>query len=210
MIFLRKSAEPKELADNKQAWTHDLLTGNDDALVKRKYAGKEIKDAIIAETHGKCAYCESKPLHVTYGDVEHIVSKKVDKALAFEWSNLTLACDVCNTKKGTRTDIFDPYSDDPAPHFWFYGPLVFSTSVASPDAQITLTVLQLNRPSLIEKRSERIKHLERQLQIIRGTQNAAVRLVLTDELVSTETADSSEFAACNRAFVSFLKQDGQV
>ena len=210
MIFLRKSAEPRLLAENKDAWTRELLAGDDSALVARRYALPEIKAAIVAETHGKCAYCESKPLHVTYGDVEHIVPKKAEKALAFEWSNLTLACDICNTRKGARTNIFDPYTDDPALHFWFYGPLMFNTSAASDDAKITLIVLTLNRPALIEKRNEKIKDLQRQLQIVQNALNEELRALLTTELINSATDDASEFAASNRAFVHFLRSSGQL
>jgi uncharacterized protein (TIGR02646 family) len=210
MIHLHKSAEPKVLADGKQAWTQDLLAGDNSALRNRKYALPEIKAAIVEETHGKCAYCESRPLHVTHGDVEHIVPKKIDQALAFEWSNLTLACDICNTRKGARTDIFDPYTSDPAPHFWFYGPLIFSTSTASAAAKITLSVLFRNRAALIERRSEKIKDLERQLQIVNAEPDASVRTVLVDALIEAATEDAAEFAACNRAFVDFLHLNGQL
>jgi hypothetical protein len=210
MIFLRKSAEPRVLAENKHVWTRELLAGDDSALVARRYASFEIKTAIIAETHGKCAYCESKPLHVAYGDVEHIVPKKVDKTLAFEWANLTLACDICNTRKGMRTDIFDPYADNPELHFWFYGPLMFNTLAASDDAKITLVVLFRDRPALIEKRSEKIKDLQRQLQIVQNAANAELRALLTTELVGSASEDASEYAACNRAFIGFLRSIGEL
>ena len=33
------------------------------------------ESAPIDETHGKCAYCESKIKHIDYGDIEHILPK---------------------------------------------------------------------------------------------------------------------------------------
>jgi hypothetical protein len=94
------------------------------------------------------------------------VPKKFERTLAFEWTNLTLACDVCNTKKGTRADIFDPYRVNPFDHFWFYGGLVFAGVGAGPEAEITLVVLDLNRAGLLERRAERIRALERHLKVI--------------------------------------------
>ena len=208
MISLHKSAEPQILIDNKQRWTQELLTGNDDALIRRKYAHPDIKSALSRETHGKCAYCESKVLHVTYGDVEHIVPKKYDKALTFEWSNLTLACDICNTKKGARTDIFDPYQTDPVDHFWFYGGLIFTTSGVKPEAEITLVILDLNRTSLVERRAERIKTLERHLKVIINCSDPTLRDVLIEALVNKETDRSTEFSACAQAFVDNLVSAG--
>jgi len=210
MIFLRKSAEPQFLIDGKSGWTTELLAGNDAALVARRYASTPIKTAIISETHGKCAYCESKPLHVTYGDVEHIVPKKVTPGLAFEWSNLTLACDICNTKKGIREDIFDPYTHDPVHHFWFAGPLIFNTAMASDEAKITLLALRLDRAELFERRSEKLRNLQRQLQVISSTPNQALRVLLIAELIDSATKDEAEFGGCGRAFIALLKQTGQL
>lgn len=210
MIYLRKSVEPKLLAENKQAWTDELLQGNDAALAARKYALPSIKAALVQETNGKCAYCESKMLHVTYGDVEHIVPKKVDKALAFEWSNLTLACDVCNTKKGAHVDILDPYGVDPADNFWFCGPLMFTLHGADPEAEITMLKLELNRSALLERRNERVRNLERQLKIINKTPDANVRDALLIALIDSETQDETEFAACNRGFVGYLQSTGKI
>jgi uncharacterized protein (TIGR02646 family) len=210
MIFLRKSVEPKLLADNKQVWTLELLNGNDAALIARKYALPSIKNALVAETKGKCAYCESKLLHVSYGDVEHIVPKKVDKALAFEWTNLTLACDICNTKKGAHLDILDPYGVDPVDNFWFYGSMMFTIDGADAEADITMLKLELNRPALLERRNERVRNLERQLKIIDKTPNANVRAALLTALVEGETQDETEFAACNRSFIGFLQSSGKI
>ncbi|WP_028165462.1 HNH endonuclease [Bradyrhizobium elkanii] len=201
MISLRKSAEPSILAANKERWTQELLGGNDDALVKRKYALGPIKAAIIEETNGKCAFCESKLLHIAYGDVEHITPKKWEKALAFEWFNLTLACDVCNTNKGTKTDIFDPYSDDPSSHFWFVGPFIFATPTASLAAEISLVALDLNRANLVERRGERIKNLERNLKVIVNCPQVELRKVLSEALLKNESDASKEFCACSRAFL---------
>ncbi|MFD2781156.1 HNH endonuclease [Novosphingobium pokkalii] len=106
MIRLSKGDEPAVLSNNAAVWTAELL----DALehrpadvpgIKGRYNHPTVKAALKAETSEKCAYCESKMLHVTFGDIEHIVPKSADPKLTFDWENLTLACDVCNTKKGT-------------------------------------------------------------------------------------------------------------
>src|SRR5436853_4660489 len=104
MIYLNKGAKPEILAEHAKNWTTELLeaiaagTSLSEAR-KRRYNHDDIKQALLAETYGKCAYCESKIRHITYGDIEHIVPKSVDPSLSYEWDNLTLACDVCNTEK---------------------------------------------------------------------------------------------------------------
>jgi uncharacterized protein (TIGR02646 family) len=76
------------------------------------YKQSDVKDALIQLFNGKCAYCESKILHLYPGDVEHFRPKslikypKEDKVteikpgyywLASDWNNLLLACKNCNS-----------------------------------------------------------------------------------------------------------------
>lgn len=73
------------------------------------YSHSDVKDALIELFKGKCAYCESKFLHVYSGDVEHFRPKgEIEDAtpnkepgyywLAADWTNLLLSCRNCNQK----------------------------------------------------------------------------------------------------------------
>jgi hypothetical protein len=77
--------------------------------------------------------------------------------MTFTWENLTIACQVCNTRKGTtdpRADNFvHPYHDEPEHRFHFFGPLM-----ASPPndlaARNMINWIDLNRGPLVISRSE--------------------------------------------------------
>src|SRR5262245_49620492 len=130
MIKLTKGPPPQVLVDNAANWTAELLAemengGDKIAYRAGKYRHPEIKDALKLETHRKCAYCESKPLHVTFGDIEHVIPKSEEPNLTFDWPNLTLACDVCNTNKGAKMGLLDPYHCEPEQEFEFHGPMMF-------------------------------------------------------------------------------------
>jgi len=215
MIRLTKRAAPRILVQQAANWTAELLaaiaagTKLSDAR-KRRYNDAEVKSALLEETHGKCAYCESKLRHITYGDIEHIVAKDVDPSRTYDWLNLTTACDVCNTRKSNQEGLIDPYTDDPEKiHFRFMGPMVTIVPGSEP-AKLTLTVLKLNRPDLMEKRKERVEDLGRQLEEIVATKDDATRRILIKVLVESETADNSEFAACVRAYVRDKQRDGAI
>jgi uncharacterized protein (TIGR02646 family) len=71
----------------------------------------ELKLHLFELFHGKCAYCESKVLHVSSGDVEHYRPKKrviEDPShpgyywLAYDISNLLPCCEKCNRVRGKR------------------------------------------------------------------------------------------------------------
>ena len=75
------------------------------------YAAEEVKEALRAAQHSKCAFCESFFTHIGYGDVEHFRPKGGYKQresdglkypgyywLAYDWSNLFYSCQLCNQR----------------------------------------------------------------------------------------------------------------
>lgn len=67
---------------------------------------KQAKPNLIAESHGKCAYCESHTSIVAHGDVEHFRPKDIYWWLAFSYDNYTYCCQICNQKfKGANFPV---------------------------------------------------------------------------------------------------------
>jgi len=210
VIRLTKGAIPAILHTNFAAWTQTLrdrmAAGQPPTETeKTRYRHTDIKDALIQETFGKCAYCESKIRHVTYGDVEHIVPKSILLEKTFEWTNLTLACDVCNTNKGAHfgnhEDLIDPYVVEPSVHLDFPGAMVLPRpgSVAGFATEATI---KLNRLELLERRAERLSSLSRQLHLLVVVQDANTRAVLRRDLEANETTPEKEYAAMARAYLT--------
>ena len=212
MIQLSKQPEPKSLVNNKAAWTQ-VLVDHEAAGTKptknelSKYTNEEIKTALKTETNGKCAYCESKFAHIAYGDVEHIVPKKKSAQLRFEWKNLTIACDVCNTNKGDRENLVDPYTSDPESLFVISGPVIMPRPDSS-EALQTEIIIKLNRIPLVERRTERIKYLHDIILLAMCHSSEQVRRVILEDLKYTETGDDKEFAAITRAYIKKLEDEG--
>ncbi|MHB8283174.1 MAG: HNH endonuclease [Caulobacteraceae bacterium] len=206
MIKLAKTAEPQVLTDRGQEWLNDLkaaIAALDKAAIKAaraRYNHADIKEALIAETFGKCAYCESKILHITYGDIEHVTPKSTHVDLTFSWINLTLACDRCNTNKGNAEGLVDPYHTDPGSVFHFLGALVLPAA-GSDQARTTEIVLKLNRKDLIERRMERIKAVNNQLDILHRTKDPILRAVLAEDIWTNEACASAEYSAAVRSFL---------
>lgn len=86
------------------------------------YAHATVKEALVAMQHKKCAFCESKPLATSSGDVEHFRPKAAARSavggklerpgyywLAYEWENLLFACERCNRRaKGNDFPLASP------------------------------------------------------------------------------------------------------
>lgn len=208
MIKLQKNLPPQILVDNADMWTQvllDKLANNEKPTdaERSRYRHPEIKKALITETAGKCAYCETKILHASYGDVEHISPKSSKIENSFLWENLTLACDICNTRKSNNfahgIGFIDPYLKDPQNHFTIAGPFIFG-NVGDYDARLTEETLGLNRTELFERRAEKIKILRTQIDFL-ADKPEPLKVLLLDALRSEADSDS-EFAAIARKFLS--------
>ncbi|WP_159605004.1 HNH endonuclease [Hydrogenophaga sp. PBL-H3] len=166
-----------------------------------------MKALLRAETSDKCAYCESKVPHVDYGDVEHILPKSVKPELRYDYSNLTYACGICNNKKGEYYDaampLLDPYRDQPDEHLIAMGPMVFR-SPASDRGLLTQKRLDLNRPSLVEQRAERLEAIATLMDQIARTTNDAIKQVLVEQ-VERECESDKEYAFVVRSYVQATK-----
>lgn len=209
MRKIKKLAKPQVLVDNADKWTQEyclcLSSGQKPSeTVATRYKDSSIKATLERETHGKCAYCESKLKHIEYGDIEHILPKSKRPDLYVEWSNLTLACEQCNRSgKKTYYDpqllLINPYIDDPEQFFHDLGPIIMP--IAGNDrAYITESVLQLNRPALYEQRYERMLSVKSLLNSWKKEQRPAMKQVLEQQLHGEYTEDK-EYSSTVKAYL---------
>lgn len=165
MISLIKSSKPTILVEKEINWTNELLSFEESGekvpnYIKGRYRHEEIKEALLKETYSKCAYCESKILHIDYGDIEHIIPKSIFPQKTFSWDNLTIGCAKCNQSKSNYYDdtlpLLNPYIDSPENQIIFQGPIPFAKPECR-SAYKTIKQLKLDRIELIEHRSDLIK-----------------------------------------------------
>lgn len=187
-------AQYQELLDNGTPIPESL---------QRAYNTPEMKLHLLKETRNKCAYCESLMRHVDYGDIEHIVPKTRSAKHRYDHTNLTIACGVCNTGKGTydsqSTPLLNPFEDVVEQHLLPLGPLVIRVP-GSDRGLVTERRLALNRAHLVERRTERIQSIGSLLDQIQQTKKPEVREVLETQVLK-ECGDDGEFAFIVRAYV---------
>ncbi len=214
MIRLIKTSPPDALLLNGEAWTATVLekiaAGIDPTPTElSRYRIPAIKIALLKETNGKCAYCESKFEHIAYGDVEHISPKSLDPSRIFNWDNLTLACDVCNTNKGNNfpfgEGLIDPYVKTPSDHFRIVGPLIFGLP-GDDDARLTELTLKLNRPALIERRQQKINYLREQVEVI-ARAPARLQSLLKENLQAEILGDQEYSAIASEYLAPYIRHN---
>lgn len=211
MRKLKKNPKPQILIDHAATWTAEycacLNAGKTPSdVIAKRYNHPTIKDALEKETHEKCAYCESKIKHISYGDIEHILPKNKEARpdLYVEWTNLTLSCEQCN-RSGKRTyydpklPLINPYTDAPEEFLHDIGPLVIPI-LGNDRAIATEKVLKLNRSALVEQRTERIMMVETLLQSWAKEKNATLKNLLSEQL-HNEYAEDKEFSSTIKSFL---------
>ncbi len=200
MIAVTRSAPPHVLQQHGADWSAALQAANDELerlkndpqatpqqlrrakrkkqTAQNKYRHREIKDALVAMFHGKCAYCESQIRAVAYGHIEHFYPKSTYVDKTFEWDNLLLACEICNGP-GHKGDDFPLDADgnpllidptdgvtEPSAHLTFsWDPQVGLAYVYGRDARgkEVVRTFDLNgergRDALLRERSQYLKKL---------------------------------------------------
>lgn len=212
MIKLRKGVVPDEIQQqiNERTQRYLRLTQTGEPIpesLAAAYKEPQVKELLRAETSDKCAYCESKVSHVDYGDVEHILPKAVAPDRRFDYTNLTYACGVCNTKKGAyyseECPLINPYTDDPSDHFIALGPMVVRQP-RSDRGLLTERRLDMNRAALIERRAERLNDVATLVDQIARTTSPSIREVLLEQ-ASQECLPDKEFSFVVASYVAQVR-----
>ena len=206
MIRLNQGTQPRALAENGDAWTAEYVNWCENSVgtAPRRYAHREIRAALEAETGSKCAYCEGRISDVAYTHIEHKLPKSKYPKLVCTWENLTIACPKCNTKKGDydvpECQLLDPYVDEVEEVVAFGGPLALPRGGAR--ARATITRLDLNRKDLLFARGEALISLHRLLDLVERavSKPALLRSLWLD--IDVMTAAEGEFASACRYFLT--------
>ena len=210
MIKVKRHPKPVILIRNDQKWLDELRKSSGKArkAKQNRYQHKEIKETLVEMFDGKCAYCESKITHVDYGHIEHYRPKSLREDLTFDWTNLLLACGICNgaNHKGNRFPehsedgpIVNPCEDEPTKHLRFeYDRSANLANVygKSRRGKTTEKLLGLNRPELRAYRSKVVKRLI-VVADFAITQKDPAAIQLMNEAIGAD----AEYAAFARALI---------
>lgn len=208
MIKVTKEEAPAVLVENADKWLAELLEAiieGDDAKKRtrqRRYNHPEIKQAVVRETNGKCAYCEANVRAVAHGDIEHIYPKSLDVSVTYKWENLGFACQVCNQNKSDLDpvvyNIVDPYSEEPMNYIRFWGYLISSNGSAK--GASTIKELELDRVELTLERKELFDRLRKLAEMINMAHSPAQRQILIDDFKNNELDIRKPYGALRRDF----------
>jgi uncharacterized protein (TIGR02646 family) len=175
----RRPPTPHRLTRYKANWTERWRRiANRDAKGDwaTRAAKKILRGALEDLTHGKCAFCESRPRATGDVEIEHCIAKTTDIDLAFEWANLLPACHNCNRTKGDTNPpntAIRPDRDDPELYFWInpangeLEPLSDSNAAMVESVGLTVDLFDLNRGELCVNRLHLMEIVKRWWQRVK-------------------------------------------
>lgn len=166
---------------------------------KKTRSQPAVKKVLCDTQNSKCCYCEGRITPTAYGAIEHFRPKSAWRQrpqdpdsphgyywLAYEWDNLLLSCEVCNsshkktlfpiTNARTRARdhhmgcaaerplLIDPYTEDPGVSLEFIGA---SAVHRNPRGYTTIRTLGLNRNELVSERERLTQTLDDLCRLIR-------------------------------------------
>lgn len=214
MIRLTKTTKPEILVKQEKAWTNELMAyvrkGDKvpDNIVNR-YNHPDIKAALAKETSGKCMYCEGYIGAVSYSHIEHFRPKKTYPIKTFEWENLGLGCQVCNTNKNNAFDetlpYVNPYYEDPDDFFIFMGTMVLQKPGCSRGENM-ISQLKLNRGELMEQRKAAIDNITNLIERYVATTNPSIRRMLKRN-IEIEFAPDKPFSRFVKSAVELITNE---
>jgi uncharacterized protein (TIGR02646 family) len=160
--------------------------------------------ALVAVFHAKCAYCESRMLHVQYPHVEHYRPKGRAEFLRylFAWDNWLLSCGRCNDSKwlhfpmcdGGVPCLLDPTADNPDEHIGFAREHVAGLTRRGAE---TVRIVGLDRGPLEDERARWLLHVDALLLLA----IAPAKLGEARDLLVWCLQDEAPWAACTRAYL---------
>jgi len=166
---------PKFLQDNWRRWTNQYLKSNSIfqwATHKGKTVNQHLREPLLTMTDKHCSFCDGYPMgRMTRNTIEHFRPKSRSKypKLAYYWTNLFIACDVCQEKNSD----FDKLLLKPdALDYEFYKYFIFdslsgeikpnprASKLNQDRAKITIKIYKLNENNLPEFRLEELNNNE--------------------------------------------------
>lgn len=207
MRTVTKGPVPPVLEANATTWTAEFIANKTSAALRYRYRHPEIKAALVAETYGKCVYCESKIGHNTPGDVEHKVPSSVDESKHFDWSNLTISCAECNRRKNNYFDtikpFLDPYIHNVEDLLVHAGPIVcWKAGVA--EAEVTVKILDLSsgaRFHLIGRKIEKIEEMNTLIERLNEVTGTFLEPLIKLE-IERKASPASEYSGMVKSYLN--------
>lgn len=199
MKKLNKLPPPSSIISNGATWT-ERYANEEPRKRSKPWLRPEIKEILLEETEGKCAYCQAEFINVSFGEIEHIKPKSKFPELVVDWPNLTVCCSRCNNKKGSKyfddVPFLNPFIDEIGEHLLFLGAFIQSTTHRG---DLTVKEIELNGAERIEARFKHINNLENLIRNYEREEPGTIKQLNRQLII--KILHSGEFSAFTRSFL---------
>lgn len=179
MTKLKRVEAPQFLIENWEAWGKEYAerraANPSHTFSWKSWQGMSVREHILPllkeMTKSHCSFCDGFPLGaVSRETVEHFRPKSSFPHSAYEWENLFLCCDVCQSAKGEDFDELLLKPDDTEYEFCSFFICDFKNGSIKPNPKVsldnqkkaakTIEIYKLNKKERCSARVEEMKKYE--------------------------------------------------
>ena len=166
-----------------------------------RYNKADVRRALENMYAQLCCYCESRVGIAGYPSIEHRQPKKCYPEVTFDWNNLHLACQVCNSSKGAKWDvcypILDSAQDTILQHLGYRigsgGPKRWPKSRRG---ETTIDHAKLNRQKLLDVRTEIAHSALRVIAVLKNDSNSPAAEWIREQLQEQTAGQYGSLVSC--------------
>lgn len=173
-----KVSEPECLVKNSDKWTDNWKNSDKKSFNWHQYQNEKVSDILVKNlsllTNYHCSYCDLFPVEkgADKPSIDHFKPKSTYEDLAYEWTNLFLACYSCQSYKLEKYPDIEPLKPDESYYTFdeyfeidFHSGKINPNSCKSKDeqekARVTIDLFGLNNDSRpISRKRELGKYLD--------------------------------------------------
>lgn len=118
MMKLNRPDAPNFLAENADKWGQEWEEKQKQGIgfSWKSFEGKRVNEHLLPilrkMTQERCSFCDGFTGEQSRDTIEHFKPKSTYPKEAYQWRNLFLCCDLCQSKKGEKFDVLLLKPDD--------------------------------------------------------------------------------------------------
>lgn len=169
MHKVERNEPPEGLKEKSIEFNKEFSNETDITKAWGKFTGTKLKKQTLNQLKemfkGCCAYCEGEYDDTSYAEIEHFKPKSLYPELMFEYSNMNLACQICNTNKKEKYDdkLINPTVEDPEEH------LRYKTYILKPldeRGKLTINMFDINSEERLNKRKSVYDEVNKRMLLV--------------------------------------------
>lgn len=169
MHKIQRNEPPEGLNERNKEFNKKTHNTKEITAEWSSFSRTELKKRTIVQLEkmfkGCCAYCEGKYKGTSFPQIEHFKPKSLYPELMFDYNNMILSCQECNTAKSNTYDekLVNPIEDEPNEHLRYKAYMLYPLNERG---KYTIDLLKLNSNKRLSNKEKGLNQINDRLDFI--------------------------------------------